>query len=333
MAVAMVACAAFNAAAAQGTTVVSSIASGSVVASMQPNAAAPAASPNCSRHSAMAVVAHQDDGLLFMNPDLYKDIAAGGCLRMVYLTAGERGEGEAYMLGREQGVRAAFAFLARQPNDWVEDAVVVNAHHIARFTLKGNPRVQLWHFRLKDPWLGKGWGSLTPLSRAELQPGAQVQALGSYGDVYTRADLVTTLAQLIRRLQPTIIRHQDHTVTIPYTQLCWRCKGHDHPDHIAGAKLVREAMLAAPGPYVEVAYVDYPTQERPANLPSDAIRLKTEAFQIYARHDYHYCQPDKVCREPAGPAAAWVQRVYTVDPGLVSGGIPGVFSPVSAAAK
>jgi LmbE family N-acetylglucosaminyl deacetylase len=41
------------------------------------------------------------------------------------------------------------------------------------------------------------------------------------------------------------VRHLDDTITVPYTQLCWRCAGHGHPDHIASARLVRAAMLRA----------------------------------------------------------------------------------------
>src|SRR5690606_22073362 len=111
----------------------------------------------------LAFVAHLDDDLLFMNPDLAANIEAGGCVRVVYLTASDAGEGEPYMLGRERGVRAAYAYMAGQPDLWKEDAVRVDGYDIARFTLQGNPGVQLWHMRLQDPWLGEGWGSLTPL--------------------------------------------------------------------------------------------------------------------------------------------------------------------------
>ena len=99
-------------------------------------------------------------------------------MRLVYLTASDAGEGEGYMLGRERGVRAAYAYMAHQPDAWKEDTGIVAGRQIARFTLTGNPRVQLWHMRLKDPWLGKGWGSLTPLSRTESEPNQNVDTLG-----------------------------------------------------------------------------------------------------------------------------------------------------------
>ena len=45
-----------------------------------------------------------------MNPDIASNIEAGGCVRLVYLTASDAGEGDGYMLGRERGVRAAYAW-------------------------------------------------------------------------------------------------------------------------------------------------------------------------------------------------------------------------------
>lgn len=274
--------------------------------------AAPPTLAQCNGIKDLAFVAHLDDDLLFMNPDIASNIAAGGCVRVVYLTASDAGEGDTYMLGRERGVRAAYAYMARQPDLWKESAGHAGPRQIARFTLSGNPRVQLWHLRLKDPWLGKGWGSLTPLSRTESEPGQTVDTLGPYPEVYSREQLIDTLAELIRQYQPTTVRHLDDTISVPYTQLCWRCAGHGHPDHIASARLVRAAMLRAPGNYAETGYIDYPSQERASNLADNEIASKSVIFQHYAWNDYHYCAGPTGCKEPAGPAAAWVQRAYYV---------------------
>lgn len=273
---------------------------------------APPAEPPCSGIRDLAFVAHLDDDLLFMNPDLMANIEAGGCMRVVYLTASDAGEGEGYMLGRERGVRAAYAYMARQPDAWREDAVRLDGRTIARFVLQGNPRIELWHMRLKDPWLGPGWGSLTPLSRAESVPNHVADTLGPHRETYTRAGLVSTLAAVIRDYGPTTVRHLDDTVSVPYTELCWRCPGHSHPDHIASARLVREAMLQAPGNYADTGYVDYPSQEHEPNLSEAEIASKSEVFRRYAFNDYHYCAGPTGCQEPAGPAAAWVQRAYYV---------------------
>ena len=39
----------------------------------------------------MQIVAHEDDDLLFMNPDLEHAIDAGSCVRTIYVTAGDAG--------------------------------------------------------------------------------------------------------------------------------------------------------------------------------------------------------------------------------------------------
>ncbi|HEY9281828.1 MAG TPA: PIG-L family deacetylase, partial [Eoetvoesiella sp.] len=141
---------------------------------------------------------------------------------------------------------------------------------------------------------------------------------------YNRPELVKSLAAMINDYRPTMIRHMDASITIPYTSLCWRCAGHDHPDHIASARLVRDAIDMAPGNYSQAAYVDYPTQERAANLNAAEIASKTDAFKLYALDDYRYCPEPALCKEPAGTAADWVARTYYVvhrmqPPALVSG--------------
>lgn len=266
----------------------------------------------CNGIKDLVFVPHQDDDLLFMNPDIKESIDAGGCVRVVYLTASERGEGEDYMLGRERGVRSAYAFMARVSNLWTESAVVFAGKRLASFTLNGNSRVQLVLARLKDPWLGKGWGSLTPLSRAESVPDQTAESLGPYVERYTRAELVALIAEIIADYQPSTIRHMDDTIRIPYADLCWRCVGHDHPDHIASARLVRDAILRQQGSYAEVAYVDYPSQERQVNLTDIETAGKADAFKRYAWDDYRYCDGAAQCQEPSGPAAAWVGRTYYV---------------------
>lgn len=269
-----------------------------------------AASPDCHAIRDLAFVAHMDDDLLFMNPDLSNAIQAGGCLQVVYLTASERKGGLDYMYSRERGVRAAYAYVANQPDEWDEQRLGLGRHSLTHFTLRGNPRVQLSHLRLQDPWLGKGWGSLTPLSRTESVPGQTVQTLDAPEQTFNRDDLVQTLAALITLYRPTTIRYLDDTNPVPYTKLCWRCPGHGHPDHIASARLVRDAMKAVPGNYAQIGYLDYPTQEHDSNLSVAEIQSKTDIFRRYAWKDGHYCKGPENCQEPAGPAAAWVQRAY-----------------------
>lgn len=267
----------------------------------------------CNGMKDLAFVSHQDDDLLFMNPDLENTMHAGGCVQVVYLTASDRGEGEGYMLGRERGVRAAYAYSAAVANQWTQGVAAFKSKRILRFTLDLNRRVSLMHVRIRDPWLGKGWGSLTPLSRVESVPGQIARSIGSHPETYSRAELVALIAAIIKDYEPTTVRHMDASIAVPYTSLCWRCVGHDHPDHIASARLVLDALKTAPGNYAEVGYVDYPTQERSANLTASEVANKSNVFRQYASNDYRYCPGSQaVCKEPAGTAASWVGRAYYV---------------------
>ncbi|WP_103035890.1 PIG-L family deacetylase [Castellaniella caeni] len=283
------------------------------LASLLLAAGAPAsATAHCAAGTVLAFVAHADDDLLFMNPDQQASIARDQCLHTVYLTAGDRGEGLPYTRARERGLMAAYAEMAGAANRWATDSLDVAGHHLVRHTLRAHPEVQLIMLRIPDPWLGRGWGSLTPLSRLESVAGTQVRAYAPYPERYTRAALVDLLAGLIRAQQPSVIRLMDASIAIPYTQLCWRCVGHDHPDHIASARLVIDAMRQAPGPYRAQAYLGYPSQERPANLRATQKALKTGTFLHYMANDPRYCRPQAPCSRPKGPEAAWVWRQYPI---------------------
>lgn len=270
--------------------------------------------PACWRGTVLAFVAHTDDDLLFMNPDQANTIRQGQCMRVVYFTAGDRGEGQPYLQARERGIMAAYARMARAANRWRDDGWSVGGRTVLRHTLAGSTRVQLIMLRIPDPWLGRGWGSLTPLSRMESVPHTSVQAYAPYRESYTRASLVAWVASLIKAVQPNVIRLMDASITTPYTQLCWRCQGHDHPDHIAGARLVRDAMRMAPGPYLAQAYLGYPSQEQPENLSATERALKTGTFLRYMADDPRYCRPHAPCSRTNGPASAWVWRQYRIAP-------------------
>ena len=44
---------------------------------------------NCPAGDSMYVVAHEDDSILFQNPDLQRDISNGRCVQTIFLTAGD----------------------------------------------------------------------------------------------------------------------------------------------------------------------------------------------------------------------------------------------------
>ncbi|MGB3742439.1 MAG: PIG-L family deacetylase [Castellaniella sp.] len=277
---------------------------------LQPASSRPVA---CTHGKTLSVVAHPDDDLLFMNPDQNDAIQHKQCVMVLYLTAGDRGEGLPYLQARERGLMAAYAAMARVANHWQTDGWLVGGHTVVRHTLKAAPRVQLIMLRIPDPWLGHGWGSLTPLSQLESVAHTGVLTYAPYPTHFDRNSLIQWLSAVIQAVQPNDIRLMDGSITIPYTQLCWRCRGHDHPDHIASARLVQAAIQAMPGPYRSQRYLGYPSQERPGNLDASQKALKTAVFLRYMANDPRYCARQSKCSRPRGPEAAWVWRQYRLD--------------------
>ena len=95
-------------------------------------------------------VAHQDDDLLILSPDLLHAIRAGGNVRTVYLTAGDAGLHASYWQDRESGARAAYAEMAGAANSWTQSDAGVAGHPIPVFTLTGQRNVSLVFLRLPD---------------------------------------------------------------------------------------------------------------------------------------------------------------------------------------
>ena len=102
---------------------------------------------NVGAAGAMFFVAHEDDDLLFLNPDIDAAFAAGKYVTTVYLTAGsctgDVGEG-AYYLTREAGDLEAYAHLAGVANEWTVTTQPIRelrltAQPASRWSSSGSP--------------------------------------------------------------------------------------------------------------------------------------------------------------------------------------------------
>src|ERR1035441_426221 len=93
----------------------------------------------CAHGAAMNIVAHEDDDLLFMNPDVLHDIQQERCVRTVFVTAGDAGKGSAYWRQRAVGAQAAYARMAQTPSAWTHSDAGVDGHRIEVYTLQGHP--------------------------------------------------------------------------------------------------------------------------------------------------------------------------------------------------
>ncbi|MFD8081299.1 hypothetical protein ACFV4F_06325 [Kitasatospora sp. NPDC059722] len=197
----------------------------------------------------LQIVAHEDDDILFMNPDLARQYDAPSTT--VYLTSGEQATTTEsaclYAQHREEGARDAHATLAGVANDWAFDTLTLgNGKTVEVDTLRGtaNP-VRLVFFRLYqsgDPGAA-GETSLDDLYIGPVpdgnghlvtpNPKRTVGSQGTDGDecrtapahpdttpdyrpynnqTYTHEELVAALTDLMGQYNPGILLAQDPKV-------------------------------------------------------------------------------------------------------------------------
>ncbi|KAJ3317698.1 hypothetical protein HDV06_001292 [Boothiomyces sp. JEL0866] len=215
----------------------------------------------------LTFVAHQDDDLLFMNPDVASDEQAGYCVWIVYLTAGNIQKYDAmdYSNLRIEGARAAHARASKVPNSWQYEEMQFGGHALATNTLdKTNTRLVFTFMPAAD-------GEITYLSKMYSNPKLVVQPIDGR-TAYNRASFVKMLTAIVKYVKPDYIRVQnlqDFDTSV------------DHIDHLYGAHLANEASKG----YPVYSYIDYPIDSMPVNVDPYWIEEKTAIYTEYAKFD------------------------------------------------
>lgn len=247
------------------------------------------------------VVAHPDDDLLFMSPDLLGAVAAGWPTMTLFLTAGEgtagledRHDPHAYARQRQEGIRAAYAWLAGVPDLWRGRTVLAGGVPVRTEWLVGSPRVRLVFAGLPDGGDPRADGGRYALSRLLSGTTACVRAFTSPGRCLSKANVIGMLAALLTRFRPTELRTLDPDPS------------GTPADHLDSARFAKEAATAARLRVRVRSYRGYPITALPSNLLAGPERVKRAAFHVYRLHDY---------RALSGPRyGRWIRRMYTVAP-------------------
>ncbi|GAB2757786.1 PIG-L family deacetylase [Salinifilum aidingensis] len=241
------------------------------------------------------VVAHPDDDVLFMNPDLAEGLRAGRPTTGIYLTAGESDVAEParYSAERQEGTRASYAQMARKPNDWKRSTIPVGQGRVAELnTLRAAPDVKLVFLNLpEDANTQRGEHALTRLMQdregsVTVNTTVPAGAAAQRPQAYDRRAVVNALTTLFDRFRPTVVRLQDDQPDERY-QPSWD-GFHNHPDHVAGAVLAEEALAAHRSdsfPPTVLTYRDYNVADAPGGLSEQDKRTTREAFAAYSAHD------------------------------------------------
>jgi len=256
----------------------------------------------------MNVVAHQDDDLLFMNPDLSHSIIAGDCVRTVYVTAGDGGGDKYYWLSREHGSEAAYSTMTPQNDSvWIERQVALSDHQFLTVaTPKNNPSISLIFMHLPDGNIdGRGFrgSSFESLAKLDNKHIATMQSVDKQS-TYSAEDLEQALGELMKTYRPSEVRTQANYVSHAYP---------DHSDHMAVGRFTRRAFwgyeqMVAPRPQIRY-FIGYPIHSMPPNVEDQDLIIKKEAFFAYAKFDGGVCQDESRC-ENTPTYYAYLHRQY-----------------------
>ncbi|MDB5165524.1 MAG: hypothetical protein JWM00_414 [Candidatus Saccharibacteria bacterium] len=286
-----------------------------VPATVVPIAIESAPYTRCTEPTTMNIVAHEDDDLLFMNPDLLHDIQAGRCIRTVYVTSGDAGTDKYYWLGREMGSEDAYLSMEGLAEDtlWIQRIIKLpGGQFITIANPRGNAKVSLIFMHLPDGNVGgQGFGLSHHESLSYLERGRIPQIhTTDHQSTYSSSQLAEALTTLMETYRPDEIRTQANMVDRRYPA--------DHSDHMAVGRYVKQAYQK----YIDnsgaqiisplVFYVGYPISGMPANVVGEDLAQKQRAFFTYARNDLAVCGSLEQCSHGSA-YSSYLKRQYKTD--------------------
>ena len=242
----------------------------------------------------MNIVAHQDDDLLFMNPDLEHNIMAGNCVRTVYVTAGDAGRPTQYWQAREAASEAAYNSLLGINNIWVHRIVKISdTEFLTVANPKDNYKISLIFMLLPDGNIsGQGFRVTNHESLASLKA-HRITLIHSVDkqSVYSSDGLVSALAEIMKTYKPSELHIQAPQNDGKFTA--------DHSDHKSVGSYTDHAMKLYVSNHAVTTryYVGYSGREWPQNVFGEDLSKKTNAFLEYAKHDNAVCQTLEECKK------------------------------------
>jgi LmbE family N-acetylglucosaminyl deacetylase len=209
----------------------------------------------------VVVVAHQDDDLLFMQPDLGERVTAHEPTTIVYVTAGDAGGGLVYATARIGASKAAYSVVAGA-SDWNCGWIELDGHDAEHCRLDGA--------NLSLVFLGYPDGGITgatPTSLLNLWEGnvTRVETVAEFRATYERGDLIATIGAILDATQPATIR----TLEIAATH------GSDHSDHMLVGTLTLLAALHTGSTAQVLSYRGYDTNYEPPTVTDDGMYALT----------------------------------------------------------
>lgn len=250
--------------------------------------------------------AHPDDDIIFANPTISDAIAAGQCVRTVFITAGDAGKGMEYAQARELGILRAYNAMRGQEGLWhADDITLASGLHIRRLSPDGDARISVVYVRLPDGNITDGGFGATGFATLSKLFDGSVTSLAPVdgGPAVTREQLVASLRELAGAVAPSS--------TLTHIPRGSAFAPGDHPDHSVVGALVREALspdaTVAPG----IRYfVGYPSENLPRNLDGAVLDRKVDTYRIYTQQDKVIRCADRANCLKTRKFGEWLQRSY-----------------------
>lgn len=286
------------------------------------------------------VVAHPDDDLYFINPEIEKSIDHGSASTTIYLTAGEADgwrapsgskqkslDRQQYATARQNGLRQAYAEMAAGDRNakWERSTLKTRAGLAEVDTLASKPRVRLVFLNMldggghvakeKQVGLRQLWEGAIPSMPTLIPAGGPVKKTYDY----TKDALVGTLTDLYAQFAPTSVRTLDPD---PETHVYSSEPGKgyvDHQDHTAAALFAQASLADYQGPgntrrVVVTSFRGYANAFWPSNLAAGEFQRKKSILDIYGGGDPSRCSLEFGCGDrnvgTTAEKSLWPQTTY-----------------------
>ena len=215
----------------------------------------------------LVIVAHEDDDLLFMQPDLSEAVRSHVPTTIVYVTAADGGTGLAFAKARAAASRASYGLVAGS-QAWVCDTAELAGHPAEHCRLRG-AELSLVFLGFPDG----GVGGELPASLLKLWDGTidHADTISDQVTTYDRAGLIATVAAIVDATQPAVIRTLDITAT----------HGADHSDHLLVGALTMAAVAQAGSDAALLSYRGYNINFDPANTPEPIYDEASVGMRAY----------------------------------------------------
>ncbi|MDB4975964.1 MAG: Rhs family protein, partial [Myxococcaceae bacterium] len=243
------------------------------------------------------IIAHHDDDIFAMNPDLGNTIQAAAEVHTVVVTSGENEAAcPEYVKSREQGQQAAWDVMAGIASGppwptWAESGIalpVVPARTVRAVTMPGRANLGIVYLGLRnnvDHDVEKLWSGTA----------TSIPLFNNAAVTYTRKQLIDTLVELLKLYKPT------HVNILDSTKLHGTDLPDENSDHVYAALFALSALERWPtgAPTVRMFRTYNALTEAENVAPVDEQR-KLDLYNAYGPFDPYLCQgvTATVCNKP-----------------------------------